>query len=183
MFRFNFDKAMQALGVLLKQPGKDQSSYLKLIKLLYIAEKESLQETGRPITGDKTCAMEHGPVLSHMLDLMRGQDWRPGWDDHFETSADFQLKLRRDIGEDLLCTYEIQKLKDISDRHKEYDRWAMRDETHKFPEWQKNNPGDSSREIPLRDILEQVGKGGALQDIQFPSKHISYPTPQAVLQG
>jgi hypothetical protein len=32
-------------------------------KLLYLADRESLKKTGRPITGDRVVAMEHGPVL------------------------------------------------------------------------------------------------------------------------
>lgn len=38
-------------------------SYLRMLKLLYLADRESLKETGHTITGDRVVAMEHGPVL------------------------------------------------------------------------------------------------------------------------
>src|SRR6266480_2169456 len=56
-------KAAQAASVLLKEEG-GRMSRLRLLKLLYIADRESIAETLRPITGDEVVAMDHGPVLS-----------------------------------------------------------------------------------------------------------------------
>lgn len=157
MFRFNFDKAMQALALMLRQPGKDRHKYLKVLKLLYIAEKEALLETGRPLTGDRLSAMPHGPVLSHICDLMRGEDIRPGWADHFRTTG-YQIEALKDPGTDLLSKYEVEKIVDVARRHAERTRWEVRDLTHEFPEWGRNDPGQSSREIPLEHVLEAGGK-------------------------
>ena len=41
----------------------DAMSYMRLLKLLYLAERKSLAETGRPILGDRTIAMQQGPVM------------------------------------------------------------------------------------------------------------------------
>src|SRR5438105_4403367 len=63
-FKFNLKKTVQAAAEFLRhEPGK-QMSRLRLIKLLYIADREALLETGRPITSDTIVAMKHGPVLS-----------------------------------------------------------------------------------------------------------------------
>lgn len=158
VFRFNFEKAMQALALMMRQPGKDQHKYLKLLKLLYICEKESLLETGRPITGDKLYAMEHGPVLSHICDLVRGEDIRPGWAQHFGRIDKHTIEVRQDPGTDLLSKYEVEKIEDVARRHAEQTRWEVRDLTHEFPEWDQNNPGKSSREIPMEDVLAAGGK-------------------------
>lgn len=157
MFRFNFEKAMQALALMMRQQGKDQHNYLKLLKLLYISEKESLLETGRPITGDKLYAMKHGPVLSHICDLMRGEDIRPGWAEHFRTTG-YTIDAIQDPGTDLLSKYEVEKIEDIARRYAEKTRWEVRDLTHEFPEWDRNNPGESSCEIPLEHVLETGGR-------------------------
>ncbi len=45
-------------------------SYMKLIKLLYLADREALARWGRPITTDTYVAMKHGPVLSYILNLI-----------------------------------------------------------------------------------------------------------------
>ncbi len=45
-------------------------SYMKLIKLLYLADREALARWGRPITTDSYVSMKHGPVLSEVLNLI-----------------------------------------------------------------------------------------------------------------
>jgi hypothetical protein len=37
---------------------------IKLIKLMYLAERLSLQRYGEPLTGDRLVSMPDGPVLS-----------------------------------------------------------------------------------------------------------------------
>jgi uncharacterized phage-associated protein len=72
VFLFNIEKAIQAVAALLHFHGSKEMSYLRMLKLLYIADRETLKETGRPITGDRIVAMEHGPVLSSVYDLIKG---------------------------------------------------------------------------------------------------------------
>ena len=82
MMRFNERKATQAAAFLLKIRG-GRMSYLKLIKLLYLADRAALARWGRPITTDRHVSMNHGPVLSRVLDLVNDGD-APGeevvWD-------------------------------------------------------------------------------------------------------
>jgi uncharacterized phage-associated protein len=66
--RFNEKKATQAAAYLLKRRGGTMS-YMKLIKLLYLADRKALVRWGRPITTDRYLSMERGPALSHVLDL------------------------------------------------------------------------------------------------------------------
>ena len=153
MFHFDCRKMVQALAVLIKQPGRDQSNYYKLLKLLYIAEKESLIETGHPITGDVLVAMPHGPALSATCDLMRGCDSRQEWSEHIIPSGGDEIRLIAEPGDDLLCDYEVGKLVDVAKRHRDKTWRQMRRLCHKFPEQIKNDPGKSSKEIPLEDIL------------------------------
>ena len=47
-FRFHFDRALQASACLLRFDGK-RMGYLRLLKLLYIADREGLAETGETI--------------------------------------------------------------------------------------------------------------------------------------
>jgi uncharacterized phage-associated protein len=139
---------------------------MRLIKLLYIAERESLGETGRPITGDHIIAMEQGPVLSHVLDLIKDQDAMASQWGEFVEREDYNIRLAKDPGNDELSLYEIQKLQDVWDRYRTKDEWEMVQMTHEFPEWKKNDPGKSSKPIPLADILEAVGRKGDLEKIE-----------------
>lgn len=64
--RFNDRKATQAAALLLQLRG-GKMSYMKLIKLLYLADREALLQWGRPITTDRYVSMNRDPVLSRIL--------------------------------------------------------------------------------------------------------------------
>jgi len=49
-------------------------SYMKLIKLMYLADREALLRWGRPISTDRYVSMDKGPVLSRVLDLATDGD-------------------------------------------------------------------------------------------------------------
>ncbi len=168
MFHFDLKKSIQAVSVLLRQPGVDRDRYLKIIKLLYIAERESLLETGRPITGDRAVAMPHGTALSHAVDLIRGEVTCSEWSSTFKTypGPDYKIEQLRDPGTEFLCRYEEDKLTEVAARYKNDDRWKLEDITHALPEYIKNNPGNSSKEIPIEDILEAEGKKDKLEAIE-----------------
>ncbi len=71
-FQFSCTKAAQAAAVLLKRAGGSMDKYI-FIKMLYIADRESMGRWGEPITGDSAVSMEHGPVLSTIYDLTKGE--------------------------------------------------------------------------------------------------------------
>jgi uncharacterized phage-associated protein len=73
--RFHFEKSLQAAGVLLHLEG-GRMPYMRLLKLLYIADREMLAETAKPVTGDRAYAMKNGPVLSHVYALIKGESSR-----------------------------------------------------------------------------------------------------------
>ena len=49
---FSTKRAAQAVAVLLRAAPDSRMDYRKLMALLYIADRESIKETGSPITGD-----------------------------------------------------------------------------------------------------------------------------------
>src|SRR6266481_6666490 len=102
-------KAIQAIGVLLRYDGVRRMNYMRLLKLLYIADREALKETGRPITGGPVAAMERGPVLEEVYDLIRGQHREmPLWSQFFRKERYDLIELAEpDVGQ--LSKYEITK--------------------------------------------------------------------------
>ena len=163
-FDFNRTKTTQAVAFLLKQSPQHRESYMKIIKELYIADRESLKETGRPITGDKFVAMKRGPVLSHVYNLIKGVHAEsPEWT-KFIRKRMWDIKLVADPGIGKLCRYEMDKLAEVWERYKTRDKWRVVDLTHEFPEWLKNspkkNPGRLSKPIPLSDVLDAIGSAG-----------------------
>lgn len=165
MFELNQRKAIQAVAYLMGQEGIDADAYLKLVKLLYVAERECLIETGCPLTGDRTCAMPHGPSLSVIADAIGEQQVADDWSDYFAPAGNHRLALKRDPGVGALSRYEMAKLADVALRFRDKNRWQTRDETHDLPEWVKNDPGKSSKMILVRDILEAGNASEKLRSV------------------
>ncbi len=159
MFAFNYEKTVEATAHLLRNEPSRRQNYMRLIKLLYIADRQSIRETARPITGDRACAMDRGPVLSQLYDLILDKHARsPDWDQHFRR-VNYEIELIQDPGNDHLSRYEAATLSQVSEEHAGRDEWDVVHLTHKFPEWKQNEPPQgSSKPIPPRDIFRAVGR-------------------------
>ena len=135
--------------------------YLALLKMLYLADRQALIETGRPITGDRLVALDLGPVVSRTYTLISlGSMPDSGGDDWYEYVSEARGKkvegVKADPEKDELSDYEIEVLDDIYDNYGAWDRWALSEWTHTLPEWR--DPHGSSLPINPEDILRSVGK-------------------------
>jgi len=154
--RFNFERTLQASAYLLRLDGK-RMSYLRLLKMLYIADREWLAETGESITGDRAFAMKYGPVLTSVYDFVRGHGSKAGiWDDYIHTDG-YAVNLVADPGRGELSKAIVEKLSEITERYHHLDEFELSEHTHTFPEWTQHFDGGSSP-IPWQDILIAQGK-------------------------
>src|SRR5437867_894691 len=128
-------KTIEAIGVLFRTEGVRQMSALRLLKLLYMADRESLKETGRVITGDRVVAMEHGPVLSNVYDLIQGQHADlPRWSEFF-TSTGYRINEVKEPGVARLSRQELNRLQEVAQRNMDKSDWEVAELTHEFEEW------------------------------------------------
>lgn len=159
IMRFDPLKATQAAAVVLRFHAC-RISRLRLMKILVIADREALAETLEQITADQVIAMDHGPVLSQIYDMLKGESaYSPMWNHYVKQEGNTQNHhLISDPGVGSLSKYEIEKIQDVCDRFRNNNDYDLAHLTHTFPEWQKNRPPEkSSRRIPLSDILEALG--------------------------
>jgi len=158
MNRFQFLKTAQAISTLLRFHNTKDMSYLRLLKVMYIADRESIRQTGHPITGDRVVAMERGPVLDSVYKLIKGEHVEsPQWSEYFHTVG-YRIEMIREPGNGRLSRGDVGILREVTKRYEDLDEWQMVDVTHEFPEWIANDPGKSSRVIPFEQILEAVGQ-------------------------
>ncbi|MFI5455486.1 MAG: Panacea domain-containing protein [Isosphaerales bacterium] len=151
-FQFDSLKTTQAAAILLTLEGRVMDR-MRLLKLLYIIDREFLVERGRTLTGDKAVAMNYGPVLSHTYNLLSGKEHSPeDWDNHIR-SVSKKVVLMGDPGRGELSTREVDKLNDVSERFRKISTAGLSAYTHEFPEWIKNFIPDTSRPIPWTDAL------------------------------
>lgn len=164
--RFNLPRTLQATAHLIKlQPGHQQLSYLRLIKLLYIAERELLAEHGMLLTADQPLAMPKGPALAMTLNLVRGKappEPQAVWSQFVETVG-HDVLLRKDPGHGELTRGIRSKLEEVNARYAELDDWDLVKETHKLPEWERHYEGGSNASVPFgwEEVMAHQGRSAA----------------------
>jgi uncharacterized phage-associated protein len=158
MLRFwtSTDKKIQAVAVLLMEEG-GTADLIRVLKLLYIADREALAERASPIVGGRVVAMKNGPLHSEVYDLMKGEhDRNQDWSQFFSRSQ-HSLTLIGNPGRLELSPYEIEKLVEVSNRYRQVDSWSIADETHGFQEYIDRYKPDTSQTIPADFILRTLG--------------------------
>lgn len=158
--KYNEEKTTQAAAYLIKKRGQGFMSYMKLIKLLYYADREAWEKLNRPITFDNYVSMKNGTVLSRTLEVINGEERDSYWEKHIEhyRQGDHEVKIKDgcDPGTDSLSESEIEILDKIFAEYGSLERFKLGDLTHTLPEWK--NPGNSMIPIDYAEILRAIGK-------------------------
>jgi len=169
MLGFDPEKTIQAAACFLKlEPGK-RTNYMRLLKLLYLADRKSLQLRRAPLCGDTPYAMERGPVPSATLDMLKGNDPEsPRWAE-FITKIGYDVRLTKDPGNLALSRAELKILNELSEEFRDLDEWAMVKWCHEhLPEYQECEPELKQKKrvkMSLESILAAIGLAGQQNDI------------------
>ena len=143
--------------------SKKPIKYIKLMKLMYFAEREFLLSYGMRITGDELFSMRFGPVLSNSLDNFQTLDLNPYWDQWLSSESDCRISLKkRNCNQDSfdhLSDAAIKVLDRVYDKYGNYEAFTLAELTHTkehCPEWQ--DPGYSRLPLKIKDILMNHGQ-------------------------
>lgn len=139
--------------------------YLKLIKLIYIVDREALRQYGYAITGDDYYSLRHGPIVSEVQDLITDDpDFVDSdyWKDYIETEG-LDVELVDEPEFDALSEVASQLVEEVEERYGNYNRWKLRDITHDFPEWE--DPGDGRLPITFESILKSVKEDEEVEEL------------------
>src|SRR5947209_8645748 len=159
---FNFLKAAQAVAVLLRERPGRRMSYLRLLKLLYLADREMFTEKLRTITGDQPVAMKKGPVLTRLYHLVKEdapQEDAREWARFFHRDG-HEVVMDADPGAGELSKLEKNRLLALVGKHHRTDDWELVELTHQLAEWQASYDAEAAepRLIPWEAILRAEGK-------------------------
>ena len=155
-------------------------SFLKLMRLMYLSEREFLVRYGERLTGDRMVSMKHGPVLSETCDLFKIGCQSPEWNDWIADESNFELSFKKmdQINPsgtlelfDCLSEAEKQLLDEIYSKYGNLTRWKICDLTHTedcCPEW--TDPNGSVLPISLQSIL--IAHGKSKEDSEKIVEHI-----------
>jgi hypothetical protein len=128
-------------------------NYTKMLKLLYLADRKSLLETGSTITGDNVVNMTNGPVLSQVYDCIKGNRTEDcvSWSKHLRKDS-YELVLEADPGDSELSDYDVNLLTALAREHQRHNWRDMVNLVHELPEWE--DPGATSVGVDYDNILQ-----------------------------
>ena len=159
-------KVAQALGFLLSKDENHKMNRVKLVKLLWAADRLHLRKYGRTVSGTNYYAMAHGPVSSLALDIAQMNsefalsDNDTKYLEEYFVADNENTAFSKDPGTDYLSDTDKTALTEAWDKFGEMEPFELADEiSHKYPEWSKYKEhfkaGNSSRQdIDLADFFK-----------------------------
>jgi uncharacterized phage-associated protein len=127
-FRFQIGKATEAACEFLRQ-ANGRMNIMKLVKLVYLLDRLSLDRRGIPVVGGDYLSMRNGPVTSEVLDLINSgrlfgeSDLR--WEQSVADRHDHEVQLERMPEREHLSDAEISLLNEIWSEHGDKDQWQL----------------------------------------------------------
>lgn len=159
---FETRKAAQVTAFFAKKAG-GEINILRVTKLVYLADRLSMEKRDHPITGDNFVSMPFGPVNTYTYSYMKGVApvRNNEWAEFVGSERWHKLPLARDIRiEDLdeLSRADIKILEETWAAYKDVeDQFELADFTHRFcPEWR--NPNGSSLPIDFATVYTRLKK-------------------------
>ena len=132
-FRFHIGKATEAACLFLERGG-GQMNIMKLVKLLYLLDRRSLDCRNMPVTGGDYLSMRNGPVTSEILDLINAGRLMGETDQRWETCIsdrkDHEVALERMPPLENLADSEVALLDGVWAEHGGKDQWQLVDWCH-----------------------------------------------------
>lgn len=166
-FTFNFPKAFQATAVVLRE-HRGTAHFIRLLKLLYIADRELLAGTGRPLTGDEALALAKGPAPRTIHNLINGRGGdadQSRWNEAFRREGD-DVRLLAPVSTGRLTRAEEAKLHEVCERYRDTDTDALCDQTHDFGEWREAFAPDEANPINWEVALMDQGAGSLVAEVR-----------------
>jgi uncharacterized phage-associated protein len=138
---FNYKKAIQALNFIAVNSG-GTANKMKAIKLIWLTDRLHLRRYGRTITGDHYFALKHGPVPSTTKDLLQknpflDEDEAQYMDEYLRTDAKYDYSSGKELNPKVFSKSDLLALEEVLKHYGKYDQYALRDISHRFPEWKR----------------------------------------------
>lgn len=142
LLEFDYKKATQAINYLTKKEG-GKIDKLKLIKLVYFADRYHLRKFGRPIVNDAYFAMPYGPVGSSVKDIAEFSDFLAEEENDYASqfisrgSSDNTVVSISDVDKDVFSDSELEALNFSYNEFGNFPASKLVDLAHKYPEWNR----------------------------------------------
>lgn len=160
---FDHLKSTQAINYLAKKNGGEIDK-LRVIKLIFFADRYHLRKYGRLITNDDYVAMKWGPLSSGTSNIIDSNSSFIDADiidysSNYLSRDENNVMSLKEVDEDVFSKSDIEALDFAWNEFRQYDQFSLRDLTHKYPEWKKHETAIKSgvKRVPmnLKDFFEE----------------------------
>jgi hypothetical protein len=149
-------KATEAMARLLEASG-GAADYLRLIKLIYLADRDSLIRRGIPIVGGHYFSMRKGPVVGEVMDFACQRNARD-WKTHIDAIRGHKVKLLSAPDYSHLSQFEIEILDAVVEEHFNRSTDDLVEWCHQYcPEYERVR-WNSRKPISVESVLRGGGK-------------------------
>ena len=158
-FPFDAQKATEVAAQFLLRAG-GRINVMKLVKLVYLLDRESIARRGVPVIGGAYFSMRNGPVTSELLDLINaGSFWNSvtNWERFISDRKNHEVALRAKPGKEHLSQFEINLIDELFSSFAKADQWALSQWCHEHcGEWARLEEG--AEPISIVTLAEEVGR-------------------------
>ena len=154
-------KATQVAGYILKNTGGTMN-YMKLVKLIYLAERTSLAMHGVPMIYDDLFSLPKGPVPSKTLNIIREKTSGKYFPKYIKNTKFYDVKLICDTETTELSKADVKILNQIINEYGNFDEWKLNKVVHQLPEYTElENGAGSKKRIPIDSIAGSIPRRSA----------------------
>ena len=180
-FGYNPRKSAQVAAYFALRSG-GQVNILKLMKLIYLTEREYISRYDVPMLFDHLYSMRNGPVMSETLNFINGESESTHWSEFVSDRENHEVGVVKEALRiddlDEFSDADIEILDMVWGKFGHLSKWDLVDYTHKHcPEWE--DPGDSSSLIPYERLLRYLGRenaehiAGEISAMRVMAKHLA----------
>ena len=152
---FDERKTVQIAALLVKK-FNNKIDRGKLLKMIYLIDRKSLEDRGYPVTFDRPYNMKFGPILSHTYRLMKEGNGKY-WNKVFLVPGTKNFVKLRDVkvGIGALSEADMEYIDKVIEEVGHLSFQEISQCTHKLEEYK--DTGDTSRPIEWNNWLRAVG--------------------------
>ena len=140
----NIHKIVQAVSYL--QERCDCTNYMKLVKMLFFADRHIFRHHGILLTNDHYVALKDGPVCSSTLNIFtKNEDWfynslsseeKEYLNDRIKYISEYDRSVK-EVDDSWLSIADKNALDFAIENFGKFDQFQLRDIAHDYPEWKR----------------------------------------------
>ena len=129
--KFQEQKRIQAILYFALKSRNNKINLLKLMKLLWLADRIHLNRYGRMILQDDYCALPHGPVPSKTMDISK-----EGVNDVFSVH-NYTIEAEDQFNPRFFSKSDLDVFEEVWKKFGSMSDIVLKDYSHLFPEWRR----------------------------------------------